>query len=141
MRAGQWLRERLRDISPLREIVGDKIFRCFLPPKFDPPAVVYRRMRTETGQHTRGPEGLRKVAFDVHCLADDDETTEAIAGVIVTGLETLMPTLPKSYDGIWVQRVAIEDERDEAETISHADGTLWPSIVLSVVIAHTKGNS
>jgi len=143
MRAGQWLREQLLNDGPIRGMVGDQVFRLFLPEQFNRNAIVFRRRQTEHGQHTRGSDKLRRVTFQLHCLGTDDDTAEELAGAVITWAETLMPTLPRDFPDrtspqIWVQRVEIEDEFDEGETIADAEGDTHPSIVIVIRIAHIE---
>lgn len=136
MRAGQWLREQLLNNGPIRDIVGDNIFRLYLPEQFNRNAIVFRRRQTEHGQHTRGTEKLKRPTFQLHCLGVDDDTAESLAGAVVTWAEELMPILPRDFPGIWVQRIEIQDEFDEGETITDAEGFTHPTIVVVIKLTH-----
>src|SRR5262245_18501504 len=115
------LGSRVRDISGLRRLVGDRVFPNQRTPGSSLPCVTFFRMARETLQRLNGPPvGTVKAMYLFECWGESSDQANRL-------LIELVKAWPDGIDGVlgqvwgdwFVQATTVRDARDEVEAPGH----------------------
>lgn len=133
IKAALW--DYLRSLSPLVELVQDRIYFGERPPTAPLPCVTFFRSGGASVQVSEGPGGMGIPKFTLECWGESGEDVEAMAAVLRESLDSWDPGLMGT---IWVGAMRVDNLTDDKVPPAFGEARSDHRVSIEVTIWHDE---